>query len=246
MHQQSETSIIQLGGIAAPVFDKPTSDPNALGLRTETLNAEGDRIALLAGLDQALTITADGKKFKREIILLSDFRKQDLLNWDGTAVDAFRERLSSTSNSPELTWIDFGRDVQSNLSVEEVVVSSQTIGVNHPVLIRATIRNFSEETYDGNLQVKLFADQNETAIDEAVISVGPLASAQVAFTHQFKTSGPKVLHAEIQISDDLLQDNRRSAAISVIEQIKVLLVDGDPSEEWLRGETDFLKIALHL
>ena len=244
MHQQSETSIIQLGGIAAPVFDKPTSDPNALGLRTETLNAEGDSIALLAGLDQALTITADGKNLKREIILLSDFRKQDLLNWDGTAVDAFRERLSSTSNSPELTWIDFGRDVQSNLSVEEVVVSSQTIGVNHPVLIRATIRNFSEETYDGNLQVKLFADQNETAIDEAVISVGPLASAQVAFTHQFKTSGPKVLHAEIQISDDLLQDNRRSAAISVIEQIKVLLVDGDPSEEWLRGETDFLKIAL--
>ena len=51
--------------------------------------------------------------------------KQDLLNWDGTAVDAFRERLSSTSNSPELTWIDFGRDVQSNLSVEEVVVSSK-------------------------------------------------------------------------------------------------------------------------
>ena len=51
-------------------------------------------------------------------------------------------------------------------------------------------------------------------------------------------------HAEIQISDDLLQDNRRSAAISVIEQIKVLLVDGDPSEEWLRGETDFLKLAL--
>ena len=147
-------------------------------------------------------------------------------------------------NSPELTWIDFGRDVQSNLSVEEVVVSSQTIGVNHPVLIRATIRNFSEETYDGNLQVKLFADQNETAIDEAVISVGPLASAQVAFTHQFKTSGSKVLHTEIQISDDLLQDNRRSVAISVIEQIKVLLVDGDPSEEWLRGETDFLKLAL--
>ena len=123
MHQQSETSIIQLGGIAAPVFDKPTSDPNALGLRTETLNAEGDRIALLAGLDQALTITADGKNLKREIILLSDFRKQDLLNWDGTAVDAFRERLSSTSNSPELTWIDFGRD--QNLSVEEVVVSSK-------------------------------------------------------------------------------------------------------------------------
>ena len=72
-----------------------------------------------------------------------------------------------------------------------------------------------------------------------------MASAQVAFTHQFKTSGPKVLHAEIQISDDLLQDNRRSAAISVIEQIKVLLVDGDPSEEWFTMEKlTSLKLAL--
>ena len=92
--------------------------------------------------------------------------------------------------------------------------------------------------------MKLFADQNETAIDEAVVSVGPFASTQVAFTHHFKTPGPKVLHTEIQIADDLPQDNRRSTALNVIEQIKVLLVDGDPSDEWLRGDTDFLKLAL--
>ena len=47
---------------------------------------------------------------KREIILLSDFRKQDWLDWDSAAVDAFRERLSSTPNSPELTWVDFGKE----------------------------------------------------------------------------------------------------------------------------------------
>ena len=62
--------------------------------------------------------------------------------------------------------------------------------------------------------------------------------------HVVQTAGPKVIHAEIQVADDLPQDNRRSAALNVIEQIKVLLVDGDPSEEWLRGDTDFLKLAL--
>ena len=244
MHQQSETSILQLGGITAPVFDKPTSDPNALGLRAENLNADSDSISLLSGLDQALSIASEGKNLKREIILLSDFRKQDWQDWDGTAVDAFRERLSSTPNSPELTWVDFGREASKNLSVEKIVISSQTVGIGHPVRIRATIRNFSEEAFEGNLQVKLFADQNETSIDEAVISVGPKASTQVAFTHHFRIAGPKVLHTEIQIADDLPQDNRRSAALNVIEQIKVLLVDGDPSEEWLRGDTDFLKLAL--
>ena len=59
--------------------------------------------------------------------------------------------------------------------------------VSAAVMIRATIRNFSQEAFEGNLQVNLFADQNETAIDEAVVSVGPFASTQVAFTHHFKT-----------------------------------------------------------
>ena len=108
------------------------------------------------------------ENLKREIILLSDFRKQDWQNWDGTAAEAFRERLSSTPNNPELTWIDFGSDAPKNLSRESVDFS-KTIGIGHPVRIRATIRNFSEEKFDGNLKVKLFADQNETAIDEAVI-----------------------------------------------------------------------------
>ena len=49
------------------------------------------------------------------------------------------------------------------------------------------------------------------------------------------TAGPKVLHVEIQVADDLPQDNRRSAALNIIERIKVLLVDGDPSAEWLLG-----------
>ena len=52
------------------------------------------------------------------------------------------------------------------------------------------------------------------------------------------------MHTEIKVVDDLPQDNRRSSALNVIEQINVLLVDGDPSEEWLRGETDFIKLAL--
>ena len=244
MHQQSETSILQLGGITTPVFEKPTSDPNALALRNDSLNAQGDRISLLSGLDQALSIVADGKNLKREIILLSDFRKQDWKDWDGTAVNAFKERLTSIPNSPELTFIDVGKESTKNLSVEKLVLSSQTIGIGHPVRIRATIQNYSLESFDGNLQVSLFADQNETAIDEAFISIGPNASAQVAFTHQFNTAGPKVVHTEIKVVDDLPQDNRRSSALNVIEQINVLLVDGDPSEEWLRGETDFIKLAL--
>ena len=218
MHLQSETSVLRLGGIARPVFDKPTSDPDALRLRSENLQAEGDRMSLLSGLDQSLSMIAEGKNLKREIILLSDFRKQDLLGWDGTAVDALRERISAMPNSPAFTWVDFGKDSSENLSVEKVVISSQTVGIGHPILVRVTVRNYGQESFEGNLQVKLFVGQNEKAIDEAVVSLGPVASTQVAFTHHFETAGPKVIHAEVQVADDLPQDNRRSAALNVIEE----------------------------
>ena len=166
------------------------------------------------------------------------------MEWDRAAIDSFRERLDASPNAPELTWVDFGQEAKKNLLVEKIVLSSQTVGVGHPVRVRATIRNLSDESFEGNLRVILTADQNESTIDEAALSIGPQATAQVAFTHHFDLSGPQVLHVELMIADDLPQDNRRSVAISVIEQIDVLIIDGDPSREWLRGESDFLKLAL--
>ena len=244
MKKQSETTIIQLGGTPIQVFDKPTSDSNALGIRIENLDAQGDKISLLAALDQALTIVSQGKNLKREIILLSDFRKTDWQEWDSSAMNSFRSRLDELQNKPELTWIDFGKETTKNLSVENIVLSSQTVGIGHPLRIRATLRNLSNENFEGNLRVRLLVDHNDSVMDEATISLGPQATNQVSFTHQFETVGPKVLHVEIVVADDLPHDNRRSVAVNVIDQIGVLLVDGDPSEEWLRGDTDFLKLAL--
>jgi hypothetical protein len=46
-------------------------------------------------------------------------------------------------------------------------------------------------------------------------------------------------------ADDLLAaDNRRSAAIELLESVPVLLVDGDPGTQPLQGETDYLSVAL--
>ena len=96
MNPQSETAVIQLGGEPAFVFDKPTSDPGAIGLKVDGLFAQGDQISLLTGLDQALSVVSNGKNLKREIILLSDFRTPDWEEWKNASGDAFRERLNST------------------------------------------------------------------------------------------------------------------------------------------------------
>ena len=59
-----------------------------------------------------------------------------------------------------------------------------------------------------------------------------------------KKAGSHTIGIDLSVADDLPQDNRRSASINVIDRLGVLLIDGDPSKEWLRGETDFIKLAL--
>ena len=80
-------------GITAPVFDKPTSDPNALGSGLKTSMPTATAYLYFPNLTRHSQLLL---KETHKIILLSDFRKQDWQDWDGTAVDAFRERLSST------------------------------------------------------------------------------------------------------------------------------------------------------
>jgi hypothetical protein len=48
----------------------------------------------------------------------------------------------------------------------------------------------------------------------------------------------------VEHGDALVEDNRRSIAVDVIREINVMLVDGQPSNRPLEGETDFLAIAL--
>ena len=150
MNPQSETAVIQLGGEPAFVFDKPTSDPGAIGLKVDGLFAQGDQISLLTGLDQALSVVSNGKNLKREIILLSDFRTP--IGKSGKMpVGMPSGKAKLHSNPPDLTWVDFGNSAQKNLSVEKIVLSAQTIGIGHPLRVRATLRtsamNLLKEIY---------------------------------------------------------------------------------------------------
>ena len=81
-------------------------------------------------------------------------------------------------------------------------------------------------------------------VQETVVSLEPGETGQVLFPHKFSEAGSSTVTVEIGARDALDSDNRRSSSIAVLDRLGVLLVDGSPSEEWLQGETDFLKIAL--
>ena len=240
----SEASVIRMGGSAAPLFAKPTSENDTLAQRIILLKAQGDRIPLLDSLDEALGAIHSGKNPKKEIILLSDFRKSDWENLDLAALASFKERMKEETIQPVITIIDLGEDKNQNVSVEEIELSATSVGIGQTIKIRANLRNWGDNVYQGDLVARLFIDGADTHTDEALLSLPAKESTQVLFTHHFKKAGSHTIGIDLSVADDLHQDNRRSASINVIDRLGVLLVDGDPSQEWLRGETDFIKLAL--
>ena len=105
----SEASVIRMGGSPAPLFAKPTSENDTLAQRTNLLKAQSDRIPLLDALDEALGAIHSGKNPKKEIILLSDFRKSDWENLDLAALSSFKERMREETIQPVMTIIDLGK-----------------------------------------------------------------------------------------------------------------------------------------
>ncbi len=239
----SDASVVRMGGTASPIFAKPTSETQALGARAGTLTAAYDKVDLAESLDAGITTVHEGRNAKREIILVSDFRKAD---WEqvGGSLANLKERLENEDVKPAITFINVGGPARENVAVETIELSASTVGVGQKVLVRAELRNHGSSNYDGDLPARLFVNDATTPSDETVVSLRPGETGQVLFTHKFAEAGSSVLTVEIGAGDALDEDDRRSASVTVLDRIGVPLVDGSPSDEWLRGETDFLKLAL--
>src|ERR1700748_1464747 len=114
------------------------------------------------------------------------------------------------------------------------------VGVGQKIQIRANLRNFGDAPYP-DLRVYFKADGKERSM--AQIRLGPHEKGQVLFTHAVDTAGSHVVGV-VADAYPLQADNNYLASIPVRDKIPVLLVNGDPSAEPLKGETDFAEIAL--
>jgi hypothetical protein len=240
----SEATVVRMGGTASPIFDKPTSETKTLGERSGRLRAASDKVDLPGSFDTGIRASHDGQNAKREIILISDFRKSDWEQKKGSLA-GLRDRLENETLQPAITFIDVGGTSLENISVENIELSASSVGVGQKVLIKAELRNHgSISTYEGDLPVRLFVNDEVEPIQETVVSLKPGETGQVLFPHKFLEAGSSTVTVEIGARDALDSDNRRSSSIAVLDRIGILLVDGSPSKKWLQGETDFLKIAL--
>ncbi len=237
----SEVAVILTGGKPTPLFDQPVFDSEAVIRRLRQVQSGYGASNMPEALNEAMAMLSGMSNARRELIVLSDFQAADWGDSGLITANAIRQQVDAMSIKPELTLYQIGSQVQGNVSVDSLEIPQRALGVDQQLAVRANIHNHGTSEVR-NARVILRIDGAEASVSQ--ISLAARGTTQTLFPCTFKTSGSHIIEVQVVVDDPLKTDNTFAAAVTVWESIKVVLVDGDPSSQPLKGETDFLSIAL--
>lgn len=129
-----------------------------------------------------------------------------------------------------------------NLAVTGIRLSREVVGVDREVDIVVSLRNTGTEAVTPQeIQLRL---GSETLTDRSLGQLTPGVEGTATFKHQFARAGAQALTAVAVLDDDLDQDNRFSTAVTVIDHLNVLIIDGDPAPSFFDRASAFIELAL--
>jgi hypothetical protein len=236
----SEAAVVRMAGGVSALLDGPTPDLERLrGELAKTRSGFG-AASVPESFEAARSHLGRMKRPHREVVVLSDFQK---VSWSEPEAPVRRRAVEALRSGPletRLTLFRAGAEITDNVSVQRLEFSRRVLGVGQQLRVRAVLRNHGESPVS-DLRVVFRVDGKEREMTKTSLDAG--AEGQVLFTHSFDTSGSHVVEVVAE-ADPLAADNSLMQAIPVWDQVPVLLVSGDSNPEPLRGETDFLEIAL--
>ncbi len=171
-----------------------------------------------------------------EVTLLTDLRKA---GWD-TPLAELGDRW--TGRHARLQVFDVGVLQTTNVALLGLRQVDRLALSGVPTRFEATVRNDSPAERAA-IEAHFIVDGRPTLV--RIPSIAPGEVARVPLVATLNEPGPHDLSFELP-NDDLAGDNQRWIVAHVQQSIDMLLVDGEPSNEPLGGETDFLALALSL
>lgn len=236
----SDVGIVLMAGGVTPLLDGPTFDLARLTKELTGLDAGYGKASVPEAVETAAGIAGKMQHPFRELIVMSDFQRVSWSDEEASARARVTELVQKMPLPPRLTFFHVGIEGRDNVSVESLDFSRLVFGVGQPLQVRANVRNHGDRPYP-DLRIYFRVDGKERSA--AQIALGPHERQQVLFSHSFDTPGSHVIEVHAD-ADSLEADNSYQASVPVWDRVPVLLVNGDPSAEPLKGETDFLEIAL--
>jgi hypothetical protein len=193
----------------------------------------------------------ESKRSALEVRLLSDLQRNTFApappaaseKPQGTPAVPIMEALDRLKELGVTLWVeDLGppTPLPANLGIEAVEPLEGVLGAGLATEIAVRVRNFGSSGRSG-LRVALSVDGQRQPSQE--IDVGAKSAVQAVFTVSFERPGFHALEAEIE-GDRLAVDDHRSEVVFAPAPLRVLLVNGAPSEDIGRDEVGVLRTAL--
>jgi hypothetical protein len=234
--------------VGTPVFDKNDFTDEINKLRPP--HAGGDLAATLAQAQEVLETTRrDQPKLARhEVHLVSDLGRTSWHIENAPAQATLRQQASKLSELAGLVVYDVGQPEAPNLAVAHAVPARLSgdaevkfATTRRGVAFRYDVRNFGSQEQTQQV-VELWVDG--ARVDSTTIDVPGHGQASGGFNpYRFEASGEHAV--EIRLAADALPlDNSRWLSVPVKPQLRVLCIDGKPSQDFRYSGTGFLVQAL--
>jgi len=241
----SQATVVLSGGRPTLLFDRPLSDRQSVIRRLRQLQpgfgASDIAGSLQLGMEQLQSMTT----VRRQLIVISDLQAADWSVLSAGPASAIQKQLQASSIPSELLVLPVATEQQlskaDNAAIESIELPQQPVGAGQEFFVRARIRSYASKDYTA-AEVSLTLDDQPISTVQTALKAG--GTADVLFRCRSETAGSHVLTVSLSADDLLAADNRRSAAIDLLDSVPVLLVDGDPGTQPLQGETDYLSVAL--
>jgi hypothetical protein len=236
MSPGDQVSLVLMGARPRVILRNVIYEPGRLDGELDQLAPLAESLDLAVCLDEVREIMKEIDLPSRECYIVTDAQATTWKSIPDTALAALQEMRKSGLVS--LLPIE-------SASAENVAVTQLTAsGIpREGSLVRyvADVRNTGPEAAR-DVTVRLMVDG--LPVDKKVLeSIAPGEILPVSLFARFSKEGVYIIAAEL--GDDSLEvDNHRYLLADVRNGISVLCVDGDPSSEPFRSETDFLKAAL--
>ena len=231
----SSVAVLVASDTVAPLIPSPTRDLT-LARKLIADAVVTDRATDLLPAIRAAVDVLRPVQGAREIDVITDGQRSGWAQMD--AVTAVLRAAPDIATRVVLV----GPNVAANVGVADLRPAGDLTPAGRPLRFDATVTNYGTEPVTG-LHVRLSVDGDPPSA-EATVDHLPAGESRVAPLYaRLPTAGPHAVTATLP-PDRMPADDRRTIIVRGLDRLRVLLVDGDPTDRSDRSAAAYLRAAL--
>lgn len=241
-------AMVVLGGSKPETISEHVPDLLAARMRAMgTRRIPAGEFALEQSLRPSLQWLSTSPNPRRQIVLISDFQKQEWSEMLTSQMPDARKLLTGQEISPTFSFLRIGQvlapnqPASQNLAIDSIEVSPSVLAIEREAFLSVVVGNHGPTRSD-SVVISLLVDDIEIERQQIVIDADSKTRIRARWAP--KQVGDHIVRASILGEDALNEDNTLCTVAVVQEPQSVLIVDGDLKNEPMQSEADFLRVAL--